>query len=230
MLGNLGILSRFVGIGGLLLTHGITACRNGPKDHGVIVAMGTEPGSYNPDLQVWQDCGKYWCGFESGRKPGPDNLLRTVGIDGYHLTLGDGNKWRVPMLKRWRRNEGHVSELPKKLRRVITPEGRYTVKMAVAPEHEALDNIGQMIRDAFAAEAGWSFDDLYATAAALLSTNYSIGPEEIGLLGLFDQEIALKMLGLAIDTPGLEAHALEMADVGIWVKPDGAPSVEDGAQ
>ncbi len=228
MLGNLGLLPRFTGLGGIVAEHCICAWREGPAGHGAAVALTSEPALYDPAAQAWQNCGRYWLGMNRGQAPGPDDLVRMVGIDGYCITLLDGNEWRIPLLRRWsRENDAFESNLPKCMRRCVNDAGQAVVGMAIAAEHEALDRVGAVILEAFIRETPWSESSLFEMAAALLSENYRIGADEISLLGLLDKNLALKILALAIDEPALLRYATAQAEVGVWMKPEIEPEEDE---
>jgi hypothetical protein len=49
--------------------------------------------------QTWLKCagGKFWIGYWNDRKPGPEQLSRPFRYGGYNVTLGDGNRWCIPV-------------------------------------------------------------------------------------------------------------------------------------
>lgn len=56
---------------------------------------------YYPQFQDWQSHGElYWLGLDRESPPTPDDLRRTKQIGGYRMTLGDGQEWLIPVLRR----------------------------------------------------------------------------------------------------------------------------------
>jgi len=215
MLAARGLLSRLSGPGGIV-QHGITAWRDGPDGNGVAIAVTCEPARYEPETQVWQEGPQFHTGMDANARPTPADVERELGYNGHEVRLLDGNMWRVPLLRRWDdEKREHISALPKVLRSVKDANGRFGLKLAVAKSHEKIDELAETIWQAFLTKMTWSTDLLFQTAAQLLSQNYRIGIEEIGLLGLLDEPMALAVLGLAIDTPGLESAAAMMAEDGL---------------
>ncbi len=220
MLSARGLLARFSAPGGIL-EHAISPWREGPAGHGVALAVTCEPVIYQPETQLWMDCGRYWLGCDNNAKPGPIDLEREIGYSGHELQLLDGNDWRVPLLRRWNAEKmQHESSLPKVLRPCKGEGGRYAIKPCVALQHEPLDALAESIWQAFLTEMKWQTELLFSTAVQLLAENYRIATEEAGLLGLLDESNALRVLGLSIDTPGLEAGADNLASHGLHFAED----------
>ena len=220
MLADRGLLSRFTGLGGDCVEHCITAC-DGPAGTGCIVALGARAGEFKPDTQTWENSGQFWVGIENNDlRPGPCDLVREVGLSGYELVLGDGQIWRVPLLRRWNPERcEHVSALPKSMRPV---SGK--IREVVTPQYRKQDEIAGQIWDSFLKEEAISLDELFNRASALLAMNYRLRSEEAALLGLFDSDTALRVLLHAIDIPSIEAHRERISADGLEAH---EPTIED---
>lgn len=203
MLAKRGLRSRFVAAGDAsLIEHVMSPVSSGPEGSGIIVAVGAQIAEYAPERQKWEKHAHFWLGMETELPPGPMDMVREFGFAGYEVLLGDDALWRVPLLRRWNRELcQHVSALPKCMRSV---DGQ--IRETVNPKYEIHDEIAEQIWNSFLVEEALTLEQLFTKCAALLAINYRVGPEELSLLGLLDEPIALKMLGLSIDLPGITAH------------------------
>jgi len=212
-----GILGRFLAYGGRVLEHGITGIKEGPDGgSGCIVATGSNPPG---DLvqQDWHRGEKVWVGFEDlAARPGPEDLVREVTLFGYDLVLADGQTWNIPLLWRW--DEDHLEHVPH-LPRTLSTEGGGRPAALIRSEFRPLDALAKRTWQAFAREERIPVDRLFADAVEALAANYRIGLPEASLLGLLDEVLARKILGLAIDLPRIEAQAAAMAIEGLQVTP-----------
>lgn len=212
MLLQRGLTSRFATAGGALMEHCIVTVPEGPDGRGCIVAQGAQTPAYRPDQQTWEQCEHFWIGVENDARPGPKDLARDIGFDGYHLKLVDGNMWKVPLLRRWiAANCTHVSALPKCLRPI---PGKGIVE-TVNPKYAEHDAIAERIWQSFLANETVKLETLYADCTALLAMNYRAGIEEVSMLGLLDGEIGLALLSAVIDVPSIQAHSASIEDHGI---------------
>ena len=213
MLADRGLADRFLERGELI-EHVVLGVDAGPAGSGCIVAAGPNQPTYAPDRQQWLEGVKFWCAVEDF-PPRPQDLAREVGISGYETPLGDGAAWRVPLIRRWdRRRLEHLPNLPQSMRPSVV-SGSYKYASHVRPEYAAVNGRAERIMEAFAAEKVIDGDQAFADAAALLAVNYRIGAEECGLLGLMDQEMVVRVLGLAVDAPALRQQAEEFATDGL---------------
>lgn len=220
MLAARGCLDRFTyslgGAGGTIV-HTTSWCDAGPVGAGAMVAAGDEPITYNPERQRWIEGLTFWVGCDKDFPPGPDDLAREIGIIGIEAALGDGQAWRVPLVRKWDdQNCSHAPNLPSRIVPVIV-DGKREYRRTVNPEYQAIDKLAEVTFDAFVAPEGTSIspEKLFEDAAAFLSVNYRIGVEEIGLLGLLEIETAIEVLKVAIDEPVFRRIGVEMANQGI---------------
>lgn len=56
---------------------------------------------YYPDTQEWIESitKKYWIGWQKDKFPKPEDLMRKECVAGHIVTLGDGNKWEIPVAR-----------------------------------------------------------------------------------------------------------------------------------
>ena len=160
--------------------------------------------------------------------PRPCDLEREMGIAGPEVTLGDGNAWRVPLVRRWdaQRLE-HVTMLPQAMRTVMEgggAGGKRRVVIEVTPEYASVDASADRIFAGFTEGVTVPLEEVFAQAVELLAVNYRIGQEEAGLLGLLDEARALEILGMCIDLPAMNAHAAELMMQGL--QPGSDPVIE----
>ena len=224
-LSDVGLRDRFVNAGGDgFIEHGITPTIEGPEGSGVLVAIGTQPAEYAPSRQQWLQGKAFWVGLENGFPPSPMDLVRESGFSGYEVRLLDGNNWTVPLLRRWNQDRcEHVSALPKCIRPI---EGR--MREAVVPRYIQYDSMAERIWNSFVNEDSFTLEQLFANSAELLSANYRIGVEEIGMQGLIDSALALEVQGLAIDVNQLRAHAEAIAFDGLVVNVPNSEEAQNG--
>lgn len=215
MLSARGLVGRFAGAGSSLLGYGVTGT-TAPQSGCIVTVGGQPPQLPIPDKALWIQGRDFWVACEDPQlPPGPEDVARELGISGYEVPLGDGNLWRVPLLHRWDSNrQGHVPNLPRAM--VPIPDnGHSRVEFRVRAEYAVVDAIAHKAFAGFVAQKTMPLDELLTDAAAVLAVNYRIGIEEIGLLGLLDDATALRVLGLCIDLPALEAEARELATQGV---------------
>jgi len=245
MLADRGLLSRFTnriiasggqGGNGGLIEHGVTATIEGPAIEaetnparvGCIVAAGARPARYDPS-QRWTELasGKGCVGLEDNTlPPGPADLEREDGVGGYMITLADGNEWRIPLIRKWDPQKlAHVHSLPEAIQgeKGAKAGGKYRFRSKVRPEFAELDGKAIPIFKALCQQATIEIDELFEQAAELLAVNYRLGVEEVALLGLFTVELAMKALGLAIDTPGMRSCGRSLASKGLVARQTARP-------
>lgn len=243
MLSDRGLISRFVAGGGQLVEHGATTSVDGPRlapvpgaadpvRIGCIVAAGTRPAAYQPDRQRWIPLanGVGFVGLEDVElPPGPADLERAYGVAGYAIELGDGEQWRVPLVKRWDPQQlAHVSALPSSIAGDLV-DGKYKFASKVRPEYMSIDQKADSFFPAFLSGKTISIDQLIHDAAELLAVNYRLGVEEIMLLGLLNEETALTIMGLSIDTPGIRQCNARLAQQGVVARETSEPAEDSPA-
>lgn len=218
MLGGLGLLDRFMS-GAALGEWCVTEAPVGPDGRGgSIAACGAHPPEFQPERQAWLQGGaRWWVGLEDAQlPPGPDDLVRELGLEGYELELGDGRLWRAPRILRWDIEKlEHQPAIPRMLTRVPAETGGFKFAYEVPEAFKPVLKIAQRSFEDHVHERSVPIERLFEDASALLSANYRIGPAEVALLGLLDEGNAQQILALSFDLPTLQAHAQEMRTQGL---------------
>ena len=220
ILAERGLLSRFTespGAGDDLLPHVVSGIDAGPDgQRGCIVALGNQPAPYDVREQFWQPSsnGKFWVGAEKINMPRPEDLERNPGLKGEYIALLDRNAWRSPVILRWdAAGCCHEINLPQSLAPSFE-NGKCQFKKQVRPPFAATHALAEQIFNDFGNGATISIEEAVDRAARLLGMNYRIGIEEIGLLGLLDNALALKILATAIDLETINAQARALSTQG----------------
>lgn len=176
---------------------------------GVVLGVSTEQIGYYPEEQHWVEMGpvenrpRTWCGFWKDSPPTPEELLVAEPLRGRPVRCRDGRDWIAPIAREFRNGAYHRC-LPGRVARVggqwVTGEveERYTELWEIATEF-----FEYMFSTAADGEntVHFKFGDALDAAARILQFNYRLGPDECGLLGLFDDqlEVAGKILRATID-------------------------------
>lgn len=172
-----------------------TDCFEGPCGSGKLIYAnrGVPVSEYRPDLQQWLDCGKYWLGIWTNRKPTPELLQREIVLDGQLLRLCDGNMWSIPI----------VEYLPHRLTVDRTTGNEIRV---VAPQHlDFAEWCNQLYRyflsdefqDRVKEEYVIHIENGLTFAAAALAKNYRVNRDLIDMLGLIEDHEAFKIAEVA---------------------------------
>ena len=214
---ELGILDRFLA-GGRTVAWMINPCASGPfGQSGGLVAPGVRPPEYS-EKQTWVRGGERWyVGLEDAAlPPGPEDLVREIGLDGYEKCLGDGNHWRIPRLLRWDSQKlEHEPAVPRQIQRNVREDGSLKYALDVPSEFKALVEIAKRSWEDHVHERTVSIERLFEDAAAVLAANYRLGPAEVGLLGLIDPAKAQEILGACFDLPVIVAQIDEEKRAGL---------------
>jgi len=166
---------------------------------------------YLANEQTWReipakpDAPSWWIGYETSRRPGPDDLVRRNALfSGHPVTLEDGREWRAPVA----RFLNGATALPQSLG--LNDAG----ELAPVPlnGHNALweravgfwDRFMAAIEQTAAGEEPLPVQEDWRTAVVALQQNYHIGVEEVGVLRILGTESAVRVLQALIDLPSLE--------------------------
>jgi hypothetical protein len=231
MLTERELVSRFVGDGEARFAPWVSRAweRPGPDGRpGCLVALGSRPPEFRPD-QAWLSCTagvpplapepgtrnsepSCFVGIEDpALPPRPEDLVRGRGLNGYDVPLGDGQKWRVPLVLRWNAADcAHELAVPQAY---VPRDGR--IVQEPLPPYARLADVAAAAFARFVAETPTPLETLCAEAAELLAANYRVGLPECGLLGLFAPEVLQPLFGAALDLPALRAAAEEAATAGV---------------
>lgn len=198
---------KTLGLGGAFGDRQPTARRTtrGPDGQAGLVlgdarAMGKLPIGYYPDDQHWTEIDRgegeppLWIGWHKEHPPGPASLLRDDALPGADVVMGDGQKWRIPIVRRWSdEDERTYCQLPQQVRKTAAgwmPAG-------VMREHRALWEISNRYFNSWldavlgaeqegGDQAELDFDEHFEYAASLIARNYRLGPWAVSELGLLD--------------------------------------------
>jgi hypothetical protein len=166
---------------------------------GVILAPADPSGAtvaligFFPDCQHWTDCGRYWLGrSDVGALPGPEDLRRAVVFPGYDVTLGDGQVWTVPIV----RKSGRYAALPRSLG--LNDAGEFVQE--VLPEFAAAWQASKTMFDhLFQGTLPWP--EAFDLAVGALALNYRLGRREASLLKLLTTQNYLSVFEAVCDWP-----------------------------
>lgn len=155
---------------------------------------------YFPDRQEWRRFGKYWVGIDQKCPPDPMVLFREnlKVTRGYDVKLGDGREWFIMIACLL---DG-TSPLPHK--RVF--DGAKWVFGGVKSQYQKYYDEAKKFAEAVVQSTGPSVTvvDESNLAAMAISMSYRIGPAEMSMLELLDDETVMEVCKAAIDLPVLE--------------------------
>jgi hypothetical protein len=171
--------------------------------------------SYDAEHQEWMLCnsgggdgGSWWVGYDRrDGKPSPAELARKEQLPGKLTILGDGQAWRLPILRFKLSGDGWQPALP--CQAVLTAEGAWGFG-AVLPQYQELDQLAEelisgVLLPLFGEGAPLGVDQKLDALARLLAVNYRISRWEASLLGLLTltdpphYRSLDRLLGVAID-------------------------------
>lgn len=169
---------------------------------------------YWPDEQTWGQAthGRYWIGYETDAPPRPIDLTRKEIIGGHEIELGDGNKWQVPVARRF---DGGTM-LPQSL--ILGPDGELVTE--ALPRYAKFGRLAEKLFEQFQRDAQIqsgeavveddlpepiTHDQLWATAVEALNLNYRVTGEEISILRLLRTSNVMLTCEAVLDVPTLQA-------------------------
>jgi hypothetical protein len=168
--------------------------------------------AYVPDGQNWRPVGPaekpdYWIGWERGGPPRPADLARTrpSKLRGYDVTLGDGNLWKLPVLR------GGFITVPTVFRSLPGGEVNAEVVEAYADlchEAEAWMEKSQKAADwkpeSEDPQPTFLHKDILSFCTAVIGVNYRVGLAEVSALGLVRNDTWEDVVGAAIGGLAIE--------------------------
>jgi len=163
---------------------------------------------YQPTAQRWirlSEDSRYWCGYWTGKVPGPVDLQRTQIFDGHQVELSDGNKWTVPVA----RYIDGSSAFPSKLRRVgnkwdfgeVLDQYQNIITQAEKLLEQFLRAVNESDENVPAIE--FTIDAEINLGIRALAMNYMVSTAEVDLLGLLTDQNYGKIALALIDEPGM---------------------------
>jgi hypothetical protein len=184
---------------------------------GFILGPAPGPNVVNLDSQEWLEVpGKrYWVGCYKSTPPGPADLALDPQIAGHEVELGDGNRWLIPVARKYREYKGTlgwVLALPRTRR--INADGNWE-EGDVVKRHRPLWHEVMRIEELYEryedgdemAFENVTIDTETKLVAMAIATNYRIGPAEITLLGLIDGAVIQPVIDAVRDMPTLVSLA-----------------------
>lgn len=217
---------------GLLVDHGIDDLLSRPANResmegpsggsGLIVAnAGTPTDSMRFD-KSWTWSKRFgsdvWMGFDPKNPPGAKELARDQQLPGHSVTLLDGQKYIVPLLRSF---DGDQLEGPIRynclLDQTLTqdPETGKMITGDVVPKYRELwddaiaiaDNLLAQLMDSDAVVTASLPEDIVDNFVAnLLAVNYHVGNPELSALSLLTIDLSRQVLHAAIDWETLRAN------------------------
>lgn len=193
--------------------HTARGCSNGPdSQHGVVVCHGgNEDGrlGYYPEKQTWKQWpGKnIWVGCDEDDKPGPDDLRRADQITGRWLVLDDGNRWLAPIARKWHEIDDKLLWDYNVPRRLSLDENGQWMPGDVKPRYERLWQLAMEYEDTAARAAHnaegdivrFTFEHVDELAVGALQVNYRVGPVELDMLGIYDDQARNAIIRVLLD-------------------------------
>jgi hypothetical protein len=178
---------------------------------GLVVSMQPDrPVGFYPLKQSWRRApgGSHWLGWWNDAPPGPADLMRSEGLPGYMLTLGDGRQWLCPVAR--------MCDDTIALDQNITLGDSGKLERQVCDRYAGIWattlRVWEVIK---AAQQGptsegvkvqpLSDDEEWAAAIAALALNYRIGAAEVSVLRLLTTKSIKTVLEALVDVPGILA-------------------------
>lgn len=157
---------------------------------------------YYPDEQHWVNTGdNVHVGWYPGDPPVPSDLVRAKKLPGVEVSLGDGRDWSIPFCGVLR-DGVFQPELPSTYKR----EAGKWVPGDVLPQYAPLSAIAKDFADRFLSlgqttgEFVVDVHDEVSRAVSVLSFNYRVSHDEVGILNLFNtsnlSDVYLALVGL----------------------------------
>lgn len=156
---------------------------------------------YYPDEQTWQPVGDgslLWIGIDSAEPPKPEEMARPQRVRGYALSLGDGNEWAIPVVRR--HDPDHPTLLPCAFTRDAAGRQVETVRNAYRPHWEAFRQAAEWVYGGMPAES-IGREEVVDLAVRAIGINYRFGWQEQNALQVIDSENYLTIVAAAVDLP-----------------------------
>jgi len=165
---------------------------------------------YYKERQTWQEFndGKFWIGYQNDSKPKSEDLEKEDMLIGYEASLADGNKWMIPVARRF--ESGCV--LPQSL----FLDGAGVLRGEILDKFVIFSKQAEDIFDDFACDMEKEKDYkakvdtlgyMFKIATEALSINYYVSKWEISILRLLTTENSSRINLLIIDFPSLKSIA-----------------------
>lgn len=152
---------------------------------------------YHPEQQTWSDAfgdGALWVGMANDAPPIASDLRRRTPLYvGYEMTLADGSKWQVPVL----RSPERPTSLHQRLK--FSRDGQ-VLHVVAARYLDLWEQAGEVATALFHTGAA-TLQQVAAFCVTALGLNYRYGAAEQNTLGLVEAEQAVEIAESALDWP-----------------------------
>ncbi|TWT31154.1 hypothetical protein KOR34_45300 [Posidoniimonas corsicana] len=164
-------------------------------------ALGEHTLQVDDDAQEWAETpAGWWLGFIKAEKPTPEQLRGGDLLPGYWVSLADGNKWALPIVREVNDQGDPKCGVPARL--VRDRVTRDLVPGPPAKPYQYLWDATEWAWQAMVAEQEVDEIEAEQTTAMLLGANYRVGPEELLALGAWSTNVRPEgLLALSIGYP-----------------------------
>lgn len=163
------------------------------------------------DRQEWIEFDGFWIGRDRTAYPDISRLARPKQLDGVEWIDWQGNRWLVPIARKWTADYRHLSALPHYYG--IAKDGTWKIA-GVETRYESLWQLAMEIDDNRTAaleaadKAGltsYSFDlpNLDRVCSIVLGANYRVSKYEVGILNSIQQTSCQEICSIVVDDAGL---------------------------
>jgi hypothetical protein len=170
--------------------------------------------TFNPEGQRWVKRFGFpgtYVGIDNSSPPSPQMLAKETALPGVDVTLLDGQRWTIPLLRQWRESDEKIlfdCQLPTVLER-DQKTGRMVSGPVIHPLRSLWERSCEIADDLMDQMQGgqmrFDSDALDGFIGDLFSINYRLTLDEIGLLGLLDVSLYSDVLFAALDWHQLRA-------------------------
>jgi hypothetical protein len=204
-------------------------CRQASIPHmgnGTLVAQAcAEIVRYDADAQQWHKmpgrfCGgrEVWAGWKTDEQPTPTTLARSHQLPGTKLELLDGQKWIVPVLRKFQESDRPYPVYSIQLPTVLDYDADGSLRIGqVIPQYRDVWGRAMQIGDFLShgvkidGESDLTIEESIEFAGQILGLNYHVSIFEVVKLGLLTKELADQIVRLALDFDGWENQLKNLA-------------------
>lgn len=187
---------------------------SGPdSQRGTVLAVSDDGIGYYPDKQTWRkipglECDA-WVGVENDRLPHAEDLARDELVNGDWITDDRDDRWLAPKARRWGEFDGDILwdySLPRRLQ--LDENGdfvpgdlkpRYQKLWGLALDYLEAATLAMSIHPDEDKTLVFTFERINDLVFGALQLNYRIGPIEIDLLGIYDDEFRKAVIDALLD-------------------------------
>lgn len=190
-------------------------CDRGPdRNRGAVVVAGTNDDGkcgYYPDRQTWRQIPlqSVWVGMYRADPPAPADLARAEQVSGQWISDDRKQRWLAPIARKWYEMDDRIvwdHNLPRRLE--LADDGTWQPG-SVKPRYErlwqlAMDYEGAANRalEAATEDTGtvrFRYDNMDELAVGAIQVNYRVGPAELAMLGVYDDQFRQRLIDVLLD-------------------------------